>query len=129
MSKPTQMNLGKLGDALYAKNEQIALANEAVKVLEGEKRELEAQLLAAMTTAGTDIVRGDLATVSVSELMRPQLQDWAKFEQFVLRKKALHLFEKRIAVNAYKEMKESLHGKDVPGVTEYNYQRLNVRKI
>ena len=123
------VNLGALGDALYSKNAEIAAANEVVKRLEADKRAMEAKLLDHMREAGTDIVRGEVATASISETIRPQLADWDKFAAFVLRKKALHMFEKRVAVGAYKEMKDSLNGKEVPGIIEYTNVRLNLRKV
>lgn len=123
------INFGELADALYAKNEEIARVNAKVKELEGEKRELENTLLTAMQDAGTNIVRGSAATVSISENIRPQIQDFDELERFVLRRKALHLFERRIAATAYREMKELLGNKPIPGLSEFTQLRLNVRKV
>lgn len=123
------VKLGELGDALYAKKQEIAAANEVVKRLDAEAREIEDELLIRMQDAGTDIVRGSSATISISENIRPQLQDWDAFSAFVQRKKALHLFERRISTTAYREMKEALGNKPVPGVTEFTQLRLNVRKL
>lgn len=129
MAKPKAVNLGALGDELYAKHEAIAAKNEELKQLQAEERAIEDRLLHAMQEAGTDIARGDRATVSISKIVRPQLQDFAAFERFVLRHKAVHLFEKRIAVTAYREMKEKLRGKEIPGVIEYEQTKLNCRKV
>lgn len=123
------LNLGQLGDDIYRKNAEIAAANEVVSQLEREKRDLESKMLQAMADVGTDIVRGELATVSISETVRPKIDDWDQFATFVLRKKAPHLFERRISAKAYTEMKETLKGKPVPGTSEYVQQRLNVRKV
>lgn len=123
------VKLGELGDALYAKKQEIAAANEVVKRLDAEAREIEDELLIRMQDVGTDIVRGSSATISISENIRPQLQDWDAFAAFVLRKKAPHLFERRISTTAYREMKEALGNKPVPGVTEFTQLRLNVRKL
>lgn len=122
------LNLGQLADEIYAKNAALASANAVVKGIEAEKRELENTLLAAMQDAGTDIIRGSDATVSISEVVRPQLKDFDLFAKFVLRKKALHLFERRIASSAYKELKDELGGKPIPGVDEFTQTRLNIRK-
>lgn len=123
------VKLGELGDALYAKKQEIAAANEVVKRLDAEAREIEDELLIRMQDVGTDIVRGSAATISISENIRPQLQDWDAFAAFVQRKKALHLFERRISTTAYREIKEALGNKPVPGVTEFTQLRLNVRKL
>lgn len=122
------VNLGKLADQLYAKNEEIAAANARVKELEGEKTQLETKLLQSMKGVGTNIVRGETATVSISETVRPKIDDFEAFSSFVLRKKALHLFERRIAATAYRELKESLNGKAIPGTSEFTHERLNIRR-
>lgn len=123
------VKLGEMGDAIYRKNAEIAAAEEVVKALSAEKRSLEDQLMQAMSDAGTDIVRGELATVTLSETVRPKIDDWDTFATFVLRKKALQLFERRVSATAYREMKEALKGKPVPGTSEFTQQRLNVRKV
>lgn len=122
-------NLGQLGDELYAKTAQIAEVNAKVKELEHEKKEIEDKLLSLMQEAGTDIVRGATATVSISENVRPQIEDIEELYRFVHRKKAFQLFERRIAATAYREMKESLGGKAIPGLSEFIQTRLNVRKV
>jgi len=122
------INFGALADSLYEKNEEISQANAKVEELKREKRELEDTLILAMQDAGTNIVRGNKASVSISEVSRPQIQDFDAFEKFVLRRKALHLFERRIASTAYRELKDQLGGKPIPGLTEFNQVRLNVRR-
>lgn len=122
------MNFGERCDELYALREEISEAQAKVDVLEKKKREKEDELLAAMTEAGTDLVRGQRATASINETIIPQIADMEAFGQFVLRKKALHLFERRIAKTAYRELKESLAGKPVPGVNEFTKISLSLRK-
>lgn len=125
----TTINLGALGDAIYAKNAEIAQANAVVKELELEKRSIEEQLLSAMEASGTDIVRGAKATVSITDTVRAQIADFDAFSVFCLRKKALYLFERRISAVAYREMKELMKGKAIPGLSEFTAKRLNVRKL
>lgn len=122
------VSLGNLADELYAKNAEIAQANAHVKDLEREKREIEAALLQAMDLANTTAVRGTEAAVSINEVIRPNIQDFDALAAFVLRKKALHLFERRISATAYREMRESMK-RDIPGLSEYTQRRLNVRKV
>lgn len=122
------MNIGALGDSLYEKNQEIAAVNAQLKELENQKREIENQLLGQMLEIGTDIVRGQLATISISESVKPTLQDPEEFYKFVLRHKALHLFERRIASKAFQEMRTQI-GKPIPGVSEFTVTRLNVRKV
>lgn len=122
------VNLGALADSIYAKREEVAQARAVADELEKEQRAMENDLLAAMQEAGTDIARGQSATVSITENVIPQIQDFEAFATFVLRKKALHLFERRIAKTAYRELKETLAGKPVPGVGEFTKVSLSIRK-
>lgn len=123
------VNLGELGDRIYSKSAEIAAIDAQRKELDQEKRELENELLTAMQAAGTDIARGNLATVSISETTKPQIADIEKLYQFVLRKKALHLFERRISSTAYRELKDQLGNKPIPGLSEFVVTKLNVRKV
>jgi hypothetical protein len=101
--------------------------NVKVKAIEDEKRELESKLLAAMDDVGTTVAKGKKASVSISETSRFSISDFEQLAPFLLRKKALHLFERRISSTAAKEMIESLGGKPIPGVAEFKQRRLNVR--
>lgn len=123
------INLGELGDSIFSKSAEIAAVDARRKELDQEKRDLENQLLTAMQAAGTDVVRGNLATVSISETVKPQIVDIEKLYTFVLRKKALHLFERRIAATAYRELKDQMGAKPVPGLSEFTVTKLNVRKV
>jgi len=123
------MNAGELGDALYLKNEEIGVIQAQLKELELEKRDIEAKLLDAMQAAGTDIVRGSKATVSKSEILRAQIVDYEKLQKFVLRRKALELFERRISSKVYSELKSALGGKPIPGLVDFTQTRLNVRAL
>lgn len=122
------VNLGELGDQLYAKNEEIAQFNAQLKVIESEKKALEERLLTGMQEAGTNIVRGSKATISVSETIRAQIVDFEAFSRFLYKRKALYLMERRIASTAYRELKDSLPGNAVPGLSDFTQVRLNVRK-
>lgn len=123
------MNLGELADALYAKEAEITEANAKVAELKKQADDLEASVFAALDAAGTDTARGKRGSVSITEAVRPQLADYDAFCGFVLKRKALHLFERRISAKAYAEMKETLGTTAMPGVTEFKYRRLNVRKV
>lgn len=121
-------NFGAEADRLYDMNQKLAKANAAVKELENQKREIENTLLAAMQDAGTDIVRGKKSTVSISENERVSIEDWDKFEPFLYRKKAAHLFERRISTKSYRDLVAELGNKPVPGLAVFTTLRLNVRK-
>lgn len=123
------VDFGGLCDSLYKKNEEIDRVNERLKVLAGEKRAIEDELMAAMVDANTDVTRGKKATVSISTTIRPQLKDMDALAPFVYRNKAIHLFERRIAAVSYREMIALRKGKPIPGIDEFPQTRLNIRKV
>ena len=123
------VKLGDLADELHGLQEQLAKINVEVKALEDKKHALESNIISALQDNGIDSIRGKYATISITETVKPQIADFEEFATFVLRKKALHLFERRISGKAYKEMKELLKGKAVPGLNEFVQQKLSVRKV
>lgn len=117
----------QLADRLYDMNQEIAAANAKVEDLKKDRDAVENELMALMDNVGTDIVRSERTTVSISETLRASISDYAAFTAFVARRKAFELFERRVSATAYRELKETLK-KPIPGTTEYTQRRLNVRK-
>ncbi len=72
--------------------------------------------------------KGNKSVAEVKTTLRVSIKDFTELEKFVIRKKALHLFERRISSTAYKELKESLGGKALPGLSEFDQARLTVKK-
>lgn len=123
------VNLGTMCDDIKRLDVKVAAAQAKADELKKQRQEQEDNLLIAMREAGTTSVKGKIASANITETIRPQIKDAEKFFAFVLRKKALHLFERRVAVTAYRELKESLGGKPIPGLNEYTQIRLNVTKV
>lgn len=119
--------IGAMADEIYAKKAEVAAAEAAVKALQDECRDLENALMARMESEGTQQVRGKSALITISESVRPQLNDPEAFYSFVVKRKAPYLLERRIALNAWKDMVDTLGG-PVPGVGEFKSQKLSVRK-
>lgn len=91
-------------------------------------KELEETLLAALQDADMKSFKGSKSVAEVKESLRISIKDFEDLEKFVKRKNALYLFEKRISSTAYKELKEQLGGKPIPGLSEYTQARINVKK-
>lgn len=127
--KAPSLSLGGMADKIYALSGEIAKIEAQKKEVEEAKRDLENQLIAAMGEAGTDIVRGETASCSLSESVRPQIADFEALTKFIKRTGDFQLFEKRIGANAYREVKERLGNKPVPGLTEFTQTKLSVRKV
>lgn len=119
-------------DKILALQEKVdtieAKAAAQTKGMKGEIKELEELLLAALTDAGMKSITGKKSVAEVKSKLRISISDFAALETFIIRKKALHLFERRISSVAYREMKESLGNKPVPGLAEFDQQSVNVKK-
>lgn len=122
--------LGSLVDSLFELRAKKGGLQAQLSVLDEEETQLEQAVLDALQAQGLDSARGTKASVSVSKTVVPQVADWAEFEKFVLRRKATHLLQRRLAVNACREMVTSvLGGKPIPGTVEFERTTLNVRKV
>ncbi len=105
-----------------------AAAAAKTKDLKDEVKALENTLLLAMLDSGLTTIKGKHSIADVKESLRISFKDFDAFAKFAKRKDALHMFERRISITAYREMKESLGNKEIPGLAEFNQQKLNVRK-
>lgn len=127
-----KLNLGELADKVLAKQEAIDLIEMKAKAktapLKEELSKLEEQLALAMRDAGTTEISGRKSKAKISETLRVSFKDADEFFKFAIRKKALYMFERRISINAYREMKESLGGKPIPGLSEFQQSKLSVKK-
>ena len=123
------VKLGKLADELYALREKKGQLYAQIRALEEEETALENKLLTEMEGHGLDQIRGDSATISISRSVVPQVQDWDALYKYVLRHKAVHLLQRRLAIAAYREALELNKGKPLPGVIDFEKTTLNVRKV
>jgi hypothetical protein len=70
---------------------------------------------------------GVLATVSISENIRPSVEDWDAFYAYIHKYKYYHLMERRPSVSGCNELLET-KGK-IPGVVPFTQRKLNVRSV
>lgn len=105
-----------------------AKAKAQVDPIKAEIAELEQELILAMQDSGLTSIKGKKSSAEIKEPVRIGIKDFAEFEKFVYRRKALHLFERRISSKAYNELKDSLGGKSVPGLSEFVQTKINIKK-
>lgn len=105
----------------------MTAASEKTKAMAAEVKDLEESLFLAMRDSGLTTIRGVNAEASVKESLRISISDYEALEKFIIRKKALQLFERRISTKAYSEIKDSLGNKPVPGLSEFLQPRISVK--
>lgn len=128
MNKP---NAGELLRMLAAADDKVAAANGALKQAKIEYEQVADQVFALMDEMETEAIRNKAVglQVSIREGEIERIEDWDAFERFCLRKKALHLFQRRLSASAVREMMEELDGQPIPGVTSFKTRKLSVTKI
>lgn len=124
MSEPTT---GRLSDEYFLLREQKRQHEEAIKQLSDKMSLVETKLLEQMDKEGITKATGKKATVSVSENIRPNVQDWDAFYAFIHKHKYYHLLERRPSVSGCQELFET-KGR-VPGVVPFTQRRINMRAL
>lgn len=120
--------LRELLDEVEAADKDAALASQAARVAAEKLDAAKLLLQLKMQEEGTDIVRKDGFTVSNISKSRPHVVDWDAFYVYVKRSGNLHLLERRVSAKAYSEILESRKAKPVPGVNNFEYQALQIRR-
>ena len=124
-------NFAEVSDQIQVLQEKIAVIEAAAKAktspLQEQVKDLEQQLTLAMQDAGLEEIRGKKSVAKITKKLRIGIADYAKLEAFVIRNKALQLFERRISSKAYTELKESLGNKPIPGLSEFRQPDISVK--
>ncbi len=119
-------SLGMQIDTLFQLRERL----REIQAQEKDQLELisaaEVVLMETMNREGVDKSTGKKATVSISDIITANVVDWTLFEEFIIKKKYLHLLQRRVSDPAIRELFEK---GSVPGVEPYTKRKLNLRKI
>lgn len=119
--------LAELMEQLKAKRAQHAEAQAVVDGIEAEEEVLEAQILEKLQETGVDRVVHSGYLAKRDERIYGQIKDYDAFTKFVHRNKYYHLFERRIATLAFRELL-GLKG-SVPGVEPITKVKLAFNKV
>lgn len=110
-------SIGTMIDNLDKIREKKRALDEQVKVLESDYRQLTEQILERMASENMPKASGRKATVSRSETLVGQLEDWEALTKYISRTKNFQLFERRISAAAFRELFEKKG--DVPGIKPF----------
>ena len=117
--------LNDLISSLHHERDRIRSLTELVKEHQRVKTELEAEIIDILDKEGITLMRGEKATISISEKVVPTVEDWDTFYTYILDSKQPYLLERRPSVSAYREIIES--GEEVPGVNSFTKRTLNMK--
>ena len=114
-------------DKLHALREDKRLLEAQVKKLEEEAAALELELISQMDKEKVSKSSSSRATVSITDSVKPNVENWDDFYKYIHKNKYYHLLERRPAVLACREILDS-KGK-IPGIVPYKMRKLNLRSI
>ena len=77
----------------------------------------ETALLASMEAQGVQRLSGTLATASITDSVKPSVQDWDEFYRFIREHGFFHLLDRRPSVAGCRELFESRGA--IPGVVPF----------
>lgn len=121
------MTLGSMIDDLHELRAEKRTLEKELKALERRYSEKQQEVIEQMHAQGVIKMTGGLATVSISTSIKPSVEDWDTFYEFIHRHKYYHLLERRPAVLACRELFETKGV--IPGVVPFTKETLNLRDL
>jgi hypothetical protein len=118
--------VGLLIDELHAKREAIRKLTKQIDKLKAERDEFELRLLETMDAQVVTMSRSDKAVASISEIVKPVVENWDEFYTWIHRNKAYYMLERRPAAAAYRELMET-RKRPLPGVSQFVQRSILLR--
>lgn len=112
-------------DNLFALREKKRAYQELIDEIKKEIAEEEQVLIELLDSQGIEAARGDVAAVSISKNVKPNVEDWDEFYAYIHRNKYYHLLERRPSVSGCNELFQ-MKGR-IPGVVPFVKRSLNLR--
>ena len=123
----TKMTINDLINARLDIRHKLADLSKQEKALKAEQSELDWQLMTKLDDQGLSRTANDTATISISEEVVPEVQDWDELYQYITSTGDFSLVQRRMSSTAYRELRGQ--GDNVPGVADRTIRKLNVRAL
>lgn len=120
-------SLGSLIDGIWAEREVKRALEAKIKLQEELIATMETTLLERMDKEGVDKSTGKKATVSISSTVKGNIVDWDTLCKYVKKTDYFHLFHRRVADEAVREIFETKGS--LPGVEPYTKRKVNIRTL
>ena len=109
-----ELKIGTKIDRYYKMRDEIRDLEKAVKVKKKKYEEMETEIMADLNKNKLNGSKGNkLGQVSITKKEFVVVDDPNAFNKYVLRNRALDLYQRRISITAYKERTDA--GKKIPG--------------
>ena len=121
--------LGVLIDQLELNRRKRREYEVLLKPLEEEYKTLKASIMEQLESTGQSKAGSDLATVSISEVTVPAIDDIGELLKYLIRTKSLHVFlAQPLSTPSWRELVER-KGTDLPGTHTFVKRDLNHSSI
>jgi len=114
-------------DRLHALREEKRLLEDQIKDINKRMDDLENMLMLEMQTQGVEKLTSKRATVYVSTSIKPQIQDWDAFVEYMAENRLFHLIERRPSSSGCRELFEKQGV--IPGIVPFTLRKLGIRSL
>ena len=121
------LTLGATIDAMWALREEKRAADAVTKGIELKIKDLESTMFELMDAQETTKSQGKKASVSISEVVVGNVEDWETFWPYIAKNKYWHLVQKRVSDPGLRELWAL--NKKTPGVQPFTKRTLNIRSL
>lgn len=119
--------LGACADLLFQTREKRYELQRQVTDLEEQERALKAHIIDTLPKSDASGVAGKLARVTVVEKVRPQAENWDLVHQYIKKRNAFELLQRRLNTAAVEERLEN--GEQIPGVVLFHDKTVSINKV
>ncbi len=120
------IKVGAAVDLLFKVRSERKRIQAQAEAMKAQEELIEEKIFGMFKKQDLDGARGKAAQASVSTSDVPVLEHWELFEPYVIKNKALHLFQRRLSVEACRELWQDKKG--IPGVGVFTKVRLHLTK-
>ena len=121
------LTLGATIDKMWQLREDKRAAAKVVDGIELEIKELETTMFGLLDAQETTKSQGKKASVSITETVVGNVEDWEAFWPYIAKNKFFHLVQKRVSDPGLRELWAL--NKKTPGVQPFTKRTLNVRSL
>lgn len=119
-------SINTLIEELVELREEIREVNAHKSDLEKKKEDVELTIMSLLDEQEVTLMRGQHATISISETENAKVEDWDEFENYIYNNRALYLLQRRPSNPAYRELVKTDGA--LPGVVSFTKRTINLRK-
>ena len=127
--KPLELpqTLGECADAAYELRAKRLDLEEQVKKMKADEERLKNHIFETFDEAHINGAKGNIASASITEELKPAVEDWDAVWAYIRENNEFDLLEKRMSRVAYRERFEQ--GVVIPGTQGFLYKKLSLTKI